>query len=93
MIAPMNDCRLSVVPVSEQQQRDADEHRRHRGHGDECQPSRLEIRRQQQEDDDPGMSSPPARPENQLPARLPRRVERQRPNISRIGATWPRTST
>ena len=35
MIAPMNDCRLSVVPVSEQRDDDSAQHRRHGGEHDE----------------------------------------------------------
>ncbi len=52
MIAPMNDWMFSVVPVSQQGQGDAGEHRRHRRNADNGQPHRLEIGGQQQEDDD-----------------------------------------
>ena len=78
MIAPMNDWRFSVVPVSEQRQRDAGQHRRDGGDGDERQPDRLEVRRQQQEDDD----------DRDEPGRRPGRG-----TVRCSGVTWPRTST
>ena len=61
MIAPMNDCTLSVVRVDEQHQHDAGQHRRHRRDDDERQPQRLEVRGEQQEDHDDGHDEAGAR--------------------------------
>ena len=51
MIAPMNDCTFSVVPVSQQHHDDAGQHGRHRRDDDQREPQRLEVRGEQQEDD------------------------------------------
>ena len=77
MIAPMNDWMFERRAGDQQHQHHAGHHRGRRRDGDQRQPQRLEIGRQQQEDDDHGQHQPDAQPAS----------------ICRIGAICPRTST
>ena len=78
MIAPMNDCTFSVVPVMSSATMTPHEHRRHGGEHDERELERLEVRRQAAERSRATAAASPT-------ARLR--------SVSRIGAIWPRTVT
>ena len=77
MIAPMNDSMFSVDARDPERQHDAREDRRHRSHGGQGQPRFLEVGGQHDQDHDHGHEE----------------ADLEESNISRMGPTWPRSST